>query len=95
MSKCTHKYHVQCGCWRARRPRHTGRYIAYASALGEGGVWWSNDLEELKYIWSFTTDIFESAGLTYRRLKKVFPEPPPQGTVLHYLKANLTHVYHA
>ena len=44
--------------------KEEGKYIAYLTSLEGSGLAWSDDLQELKDIWSFGTAIFESNGFT-------------------------------
>lgn len=73
--------------------KYSGKYIGYLISIEGSALMWNDDIEVIKKQWCFGMAIFESNGLTNKKLKEVFPELPERGVLLEYLTENLPFVF--
>jgi hypothetical protein len=73
--------------------KNAGKYVAYMATFDGSTVAFADDIDLLKDCWCFRMEIFEGNGLTAEKLKELFPDKPPMGTIHQYLKENYVSVY--
>lgn len=71
----------------------TGKYIGYYKSLEGSAIGFSDIIEVIKGQWCIGMAIFDNDGLTKEKLTELFPDHPPQGTILSYLEKNYTEIY--
>lgn len=72
----------------------TGKYIAYYKSLEGSAIGFTDIIEVAKDQWCAGYAIFENGdGLTFDKLKEIFPEPPAQGVVLAFFEANYKEIH--
>lgn len=67
----------------------SGKYVCYLLSVDGSALGWSDDLEELRALWStLGKAIFYSEGLTAEQLRKMLPQPARVGSALLFLWKN-------